>query len=349
MLNHQRKMRKVQINDLEAGMMTAIPIFTKTGVFLIERDTVLTKKIITMLHDYSVYDIAVWEDLAVEEKLELKKFEHDFYENVVDFKQQMNAIVEKNMPIDVNSLLKGVKGVLANSRTGIHMMSMLGQMQEHDDATYIHGMNVALICNMMGRWLRFAQEDIDTLTIAGLLHDIGKLTVPEEILKKPGKLTDAEYEIMRHHPIQGYDILKEHNLDERILFACLMHHERCDGSGYPYGLMDSDIPIFAKIIAIADVYDAMTSARVYREPISPLIVAGMLQKDGLQLYDTQFIMTFLERIIDTFINTQVLLSDGNEGEIIFINRDHIEKPIIYVGNGFVDLAQDSSVEIVKFI
>ena len=126
-------------------------------------------------------------------------------------------------------------------------------MREYDDETYVHSMNVALICNIFARWLRMSEEEIAKATTSGLLHDIGKIKIPDSILKKPDKLTKQEFNIIKRHPQEGYRLLLDSKLDEDVLNAVLMHHERCDGSGYPFGLMANQIGTYAKMVAIADV------------------------------------------------------------------------------------------------
>ena len=142
-------------------------------------------------------------------------------------------------------------------------------MRDVDDLTYVHSMNVALIASVIGKWMGYNQEKIKVLTLAGLMHDIGKLLIPEKILNKPGNLTDNEYEIMKKHVNLGYEQVKNKFMPMSVKEAILLHHEKCDGTGYPFGLKSDKIPETAKIIAIADVYDAMTSSRIYRAPICP--------------------------------------------------------------------------------
>jgi HD-GYP domain-containing protein (c-di-GMP phosphodiesterase class II) len=112
-----------------------------------------------------------------------------------------------------------------------------------------------------------------------------------------------------------------------------MHHERCDGSGYPQNLKGDAIEDFAEIIAIADVYDAMTAARSYRAPMCPFQVIAAFEKDGLGKYNTKFILTFLERIASTYQSNRVLLNDGRGGDIVMLNRRYLSKPIVQLDDG----------------
>ena len=226
---------------------------------------------------------------------------------------------------------------------------MLHCMREYDDATYVHCMNVALICNIFGRWLRLSEEEIRYATSSGLLHDIGKTRIPDAIIKKPGRLTALEYGIVKTHPQEGYRMLEKSSLPDNIRNAVLMHHERCDGSGYPLGLSGDKIDPYAKMVAIADVYDAMTSARIYRGPLCPFKAIALFESEGLQKYDTRFILTFLENVVNTYLLNTVLLSNGETGKIVYINKDHLSSPTIQTDHGFIDLSIHTDIIIESII
>ncbi len=154
---------------------------------------------------------------------------------------------------------------------------------------------------------------------------------------KKGKLTDAEYEVIKAHAQLGYDILKDQPLDERIKNAALMHHERYDGSGYPNHLAGNAIDDMAAIVAIADVYDAMTSDRCYRRALCPFEVIASFELEGLNRYNPQFILCFLEHIANTYVNNNVLLSNGQTGKIILITQ-RLTRPVIQLEDQtFLDL------------
>ena len=126
-----------------------------------------------------------------------------------------------------------------------------------------------------------------------------------------------------------------------------MHHERCDGTGYPAGITQEYIDDFALIVAIADVYDAMTAARAYREPLCAFQVIDSFEKDGLHKYKPKYILTFLKRIVNAYQSNRVMLSNGKSGNIVFINDKALAKPIVELSDGtFIDLSKDHSVSIV---
>jgi putative nucleotidyltransferase with HDIG domain len=190
-----------------------------------------------------------------------------------------------------------------------------------------------MISRILGKWLKWSSADLDNLLLAGLLHDIGKITIPADVLNKEGKLTDEEFELIRSHPRAGYDLIKDLKIDSRIKKAALQHHERCDGSGYPMKSKEIVLDDFAMVIAIADVYDAMTAARKYRAPLCPFQVIREFERDGYHKYKTEFLLTFLRRIATTYQNNRVILSDGQAAKIILLNQNSLSEPLVQLNDG----------------
>ena len=278
-------------------------------------------------------------------------YKKEFDETVTEFRKSLNDIVEKNAPIDTDTLLTQATSLIDGRSTNADYFNMLHSMRNYDDLTFAHSMNVALITNILATWLGLSKEEIEIATLSGLLHDIGKLAIPDSIIKKPGKLTDEEYGIIKKHPYEGYKILQNQPINDHIKNAALMHHEKCDGSGYPLGLSGEKIDPYAKLVAIADVYDAMTAARVYRGPLCPFQAIELFEKEGLQKYEAKYIMVFLENVVMTYMNNRVRLSDGREGDIVFINKNIYSRPMLETPGGqFIDLSKEpSSVSIVQII
>lgn len=279
---------------------------------------------------------------------EFQHFKQAFDEEVNDFKSTINEVVLKNAPLDVDILLDDALNLISHGKGTFSIFDMLHSMRENDDATYAHCLNVALFCNVFAGWLKLSEEETRLATLCGLLHDVGKLKVPETLLKKPGLYTEEEQNAIKAHTREGYMLVQNLDLDSHVKNAVLAHHERCDGTGYPFGLSGFRIDPYAKMVAIADVYDAMTSKRTYRNAMSPIQAIEVLQDEGLQKYDVRFIMVFLENVMNTFIGNRVLLSSGEKGEIIFINKSNITRPTIKCQGHFVDLDQEKEIQIVSF-
>lgn len=253
-------------------------------------------------------------------------------------------IVREDEDLNTNKLLKDTREIIALSDDPVHTFRMLRRVRRYDDLTYIHSLNVAILCHEFANWMRMPEEEQDILTLAGLLHDVGKMGIPGKIIKKAGSLTDEEYELIKQHPQKGYDFLKKHPLDERIMNVALMHHERCDGSGYPNGLKADEIDDFAKIVAIADYYDALTSARVYREPHCPFEVFRMLQQEKNK-FDPAYLAVFMEGVASFYIGCEVVLSNQKRARIVDTNPTDQSNPIVKIDGLIVNLAMAPDVDV----
>ncbi|MBR5422351.1 MAG: HD-GYP domain-containing protein [Lachnospiraceae bacterium] len=281
---------------------------------------------------------------------EFQAFKQSFTENVDGLRTNLNDIVEKNTPINVDNMIGDTMKIISDQGNTFGVFDMLHNMRDFDDLTYAHSMNVAMICNVFGRWLGFDEERLKIATACGMMHDIGKLKIDDNIIKKPGKLTDEEYRAIKSHPTEGYKILKNQNISEHIKFAALEHHEKCDGSGYPMKLTRENIDGYAKIVAIADVYDAMTANRVYREGLCPFRVIEIFEEEGLQKYEISYIMKFLENVVNTYIDNRVMLNDGRIGTVRWINKQRLSKPMLEMADGtFLELGKEPKLSIQRIL
>lgn len=357
-------MQRLFTQDLLPGMVTAEDVYSFTNQLIIPVDTLLTPRLIARLEFYSVISVKVkdevieipfWETEGdsyserIKNSAQFQVFKKLFIEQVNDLKGSMQDILDKDETPDTEVLLKNALSIVPAETTNLGVFDMLHNMREFDDQTYTHCLNVALICNVFSKWLGFSAEDVNTATLCGLLHDIGKLKVPDNLIQKPAPLSKEEFEVVKRHTLDGYQILKSRNMDENIQLAALLHHERCDGSGYPGGVTRSQLNKFARIVAIADVYDAMTSARVYRGPICPFTVLDIFESEGLRIFDCEYILIFLQNIVNTYINNDVLLSDGRKGTVILINKRRVARPILNVEGNVVDLSREPNLVIEKII
>ena len=280
-----------------------------------------------------------------------KVFHEVYLKSIDNLKDTFNNVVMKNEDIDKDAILEDVQNIVSKSRNSLHILDMLQCIRNYNDVTYVHSMNVALLSNMIGRivYPGIRKSELDVLTLSGLLHDIGKMLIPDEIIGKKGRLTISEFNVVKTHVLHGNNILKNLNVDPRVAEVAMRHHERCDGSGYPGGYKGNQIEPFAKIVAIADTYDAMTSDRVYRAAICPFDVIHMFEREGIEKYDTSFLLPFLEKAVQAYINAEVHLSTDKIGRVVMINRDELSRPVVQVGNDFYDLSEDDDISIDKII
>lgn len=356
-------MRKLRTSELVPGMILAEDIYTYNNQRILTKGTELTDNLITRLEVYSVLTAKVEDktvtDTPIDEELSyfghLRKsknyveFKMHFDQSVDSLRQKLDSLAQGNVNLNVPDLLDSTLNLIGSAQGSHNILDMLHTMRQYDDSTYAHSINVALVCYMLAKWLDMNEEQINIATMCGLLHDVGKIKMPDSIIKKPAQLTTDEFAIIKTHPLEGYQMLRSQVMNSHIANAALMHHERCDGSGYPHALVGSQIDMYAKIVSIADVYEAMTAPRIYRGPMCPFQVIAIFEYEGLQKYEPSYILTFLENIVNTYLRTNVKLNDGSIGEIVFINKQLLSKPVVKVGDTFHDLAKEPDLYIVSLI
>ena len=210
----------------------------------------------------------------------------------------------------------------------------LTDLRSYDDYTYAHSVNVAVYCGVIGMGMGMSEVELGHLVTAALLHDLGKLQIPDEILNKPGRLTQEEYLIMKSHATLSYQIISERwDISAHIKEAVLHHHENVDGSGYPDGLEGAQQTMFTRILHVADVYDALTSRRPYKEPYAPYEATEYLMGGCGIMFDREVVETLLKYVPLYPKGTMVTLSDGREA-IIYENFGvHNLRPVVRLMDG----------------
>ena len=211
------------------------------------------------------------------------------------------------------------------------------QFIEHkEDYLYHHSIDVAILAGCIGEWLGCTQKRLESLMWGALLHDIGKTLVPLNIINKSGSLTAEEWNIAQLHAVRGYKYLrKNYDMPHEIHYCVLQHHERMDGSGYPLSLPGKKIDICGRIIAIADIYSAMTSMRSYGKRRTSYDAAATLQSDMFGKLDSQVCLQFLGRLRQFFQGNMVRLNDGRDAEVVFLNPADDSRPMVRTADGTV--------------
>lgn len=361
------KVRQIQVVQAKEGMVVAQDLYTNKNELIIPCDTKLSHEMIEKIKYYEIYRFSVYEEEVPAEKSvstqqpvsHIEKvrssqdfivFKKDFDHTLQGLKKTFCKMLENEEGTDGTEILvQQVEHIMKNGKGSLHVMDMLNCMREYDDVTFAHSISVSLLCRLLGEWLSFSDSDIHILTLCGLLHDIGKLQIDNAIISKQGKLTDSEYKIIQGHPMLGYRLLEKRDLDNRVKYAALSHHERCDGKGYPLRISSDNITFWSKIVMVADVYDAMTADRSYRKGMCPFKALDIMLEDGFSKYDPKVLMTFMEKTVQAYINSYVELSNGEIGEIICSNSSAITRPLIRVGNTFVDLAKNKEINIDRIL
>lgn len=363
--------RRVSVKDAELDMELADDAITPNGMLLIPKNTLLTDKHLFRMNLYQILSIVIKDINGTTSNIKddsvtvsshhviadnvnqpttetFKHFKKVFDTVEGNFRDQLSSLSDGE-PIDCDALLSTTDSLMRSLRLKSELFTYMNHLKSDDNHTYVHSINVSMLCNIFGQWLKMSKEENDQLTLAGLIHDVGKTQIDGDILNKPGKLSNQEYDLMKQHSKLGYDLIRNQDISENIKLGVLMHHERNDGTGYPLGLKGESIPDFAKIIAIADVYDAMTSSRSYHKKFSPFKVIQMFEQESYGYLDTKFLFIFLENIAHYYLGETARLSDGTEAKIVFIHNTSPSRPIVQAGDQMIDLLTNHQLTIEEVV
>lgn len=353
-------MRLVKVAELKAGMVLGEDIYTLTGTLLVSDGTALNDGLIKTIERMGTEAVKIRTDAdigQVEESFDELMSLDDFEDSLDRVYQQSYEAIDDlfnkfklGTKIVSEELDHAIAPILNEVNSNNNIAKKLWQLESFDNYTYDHSIRVSLISALLSKWLGIKGERLKDIAIGGLLHDIGKIKIPDEILNKPGKLTDTEFQTMKKHTLFGLEILKDMQLTNRtILNSVLDHHERINGTGYPRKLVGSKISIEGRIVAIADTYAAMTTDRIYQDKKTPFEVAKHILQASFNDLDPYFINIFLNNLNAFYIGNIVKLSNGEMGTVIMIRKDLPERPLVRVGEKFVDLSMDYSIKITEVI
>lgn len=355
-------MKRINIDELCEGMILGEDIVGKYDIVLVTSGTILTEKQIDSLKKMHISYIYVMEanDSGIDRDSENeaitpsviivdRKLNVEYHKSMVSFKDMYHNL-GLGKKIEKEVVDKSVTPLIDEVLSHNNVLGRLRQIETGDAYTFNHSMGVSILSTMIGKWMNYSPSDLNRLATAAMLHDVGKGKIPLEILNKPGPLTAEEFETMKKHAVYGYEMIKgTEGMDHDICSGILQHHERMDGSGYPFGIKGDRIHEFARIIAIADIFDAMTSNRVYKTKQSPFKVAEILAEGSFASLDPYIANVFLSNISKFYVGNIVKLSTGEVGEIILLNQQMATKPLVKIENGFIDLLKHKEIEIIDVI
>lgn len=344
------------IDEAKKNMILSRDIVNEmNGTSILSKGTVLNEKLIDRIKHLGVRDFYIVDDsqylLARERKMyDRTEIFMESHAKLTDKTRKVFENIKIGKKVLLTEITREADEVINELYKSDNILSRLRQIEEDDDYTFKHSINVSILAAMVGKWFNFPKNEIKQLFLAGLFHDIGKLKISTDIINKPGKLNEKETEIIKKHPVYGYDILSNTiGISKNVLMAVLQHHEREDGSGYPRGIKSKEIHKFAKIIAVCDVFDAMTSTRVYKEKMSPFKVAEQIANDSFGVLNPEVAVVFLKNISNYYVGNLVQLSNGEIGEIVYVYKTDPTRPLIKAGNMFYDLLKERSIQIVDVL
>ena len=352
--------KRYRIQDVEPGMVLAEPAVAMNGRIVLSYGTVLNEKLIDRLQQWNIFavDIIDKPNETIDPKgaptllpvitPEQQTFNATYLEALTEVKETFERIrYYKNIPLShIQNLAGGRLQELAEIPGAIHHLRTLEMM---DERILQHSINVAVLAGVLGRWLGVSVRQISELILTGLLHDVGKMLIDADVaVKRPEDLTTAEAKVYRSHCVAGYRLLNGngHNLPFNVLAGVLQHHEWIDGSGYPLGLRGDKIHFFAKVIAIADLYEIMTSDGLKNHQITPWMAVEIIIGQMFKKLDIEVATIFLSQLREQLVGNAVRLNDGREGLVVYLGTDIFQRPVVRTRDGgFVDLEKDRRINI----
>lgn len=333
---------RVKSSQLVEGCILAKDIKLSSQQPFMRKKTVLNKELIEILKAFLVEEVDVEKYLddgkefvpdrsSTEEEKE-KSFRQLYTEAVEQYRKLFQEWMSGKR-IDHLEVRKIVVPLFEELMKKPSELLLLHHYSKKETYLYHHAIAVSLLSSFIGQKLSLSKPEWIEVGVAGALADAGMALIDKKIINKPGPLSEDEFEEVKKHPIIAYNRLKSTKLvSDRFLLAVLQHHEREDGSGYPLGVKANKIHLYSQIIAVADVYHAMTSERYYRSKKSPYLVLEELWKEQFGKLRINVVRTFVTSILNFVIGTSVVLSDGQKGEIVFYNERNPTRPLVKINH-----------------
>ncbi len=345
-------MRRILVEDLISGMVLGRAIYHANGQILLAKDMVLKEAYIQRLLDLKIPTVYIDDQLTKDIIIEDVISEKTRIKAISQVRQSMERLkLGRNLDDSIvcntkNAVSQIVDDLLENPEVIIN----LSDIRTVDDYTFGHCVNVAVLSIAMGKALRYNQNELKNLGIGAVLHDVGKIKIEDEILNKPGSLTEEEYDKIKNHTWFGYNVLRDYE-EISIISAhvALQHHERFNGDGYPRGLKGNKIHEFAQIVSIADVYDALTANRVYKKAAPPHKAINFISTVSGYQFNPKFVDEFLKHLPLYPLGTMLRLSTGEKAIVIKINGENINRPVVRLvqDHNEDDISQYDEIDLIR--
>lgn len=353
-----KKRKYVRTRSLKEGMRIDQAIVDHTGRTLIARGTYLDDFMIDSLLKKGVGGIytSEGEDDPDEEDIPIETREKIEKLKVADpAKVELTESVKKRVSEGIQYLYQNTESENFTDTTNTIANDLMSAVIENDalavdistlkvsdEYTFKHSVDVATMAMVIAKKHGLTDKQIYEIGVTGLLHDVGKCKIPNEVLNKPARLTDDEFALMKQHTLFGFKILKDkQDVSDNIRLGVLQHHEKINGRGYPQGLPADKISLYAKILSVADIYDALVTRRPYKEPFSQRDAVEMIMSMTTEL-DIDIMKSFMDSILLYPVGCTVTLSTGEKAKVVKNNTECILRPkVVGLTSGNVyDLASD---------
>jgi len=348
----------IKISEAKAGMILAEDVYGTNSVIYAAAGNTLTQKMIGSLGRIGTDRVAIIESNDYYSVDEMMAKNGELPESIKEDLNKVTDVLKKFYYNDYDisdKLINQIKAPLDNLASCLvnspSSLIKLKALMDKNRQEVQHGVNVAMLSILICHWSGEFSEDIEDIAMAGILHDIGKIRIPSSILNKASFLSAEENKIIKKHAHDGVKMVRKfENISENVVKGILHHHERLDGSGYPQSLKEDQIHRIGKIIAIADIYESLTTKRVYQNKITPYLACQLLLKGSYSgKTDIKLTNKFAHGILELYIGSTVKLNTGETGEVIFNNRYLLDKPLVKVNDRFIDLSNETDYSIIEIV
>ncbi|WP_410512934.1 HD-GYP domain-containing protein [Paenibacillus sp. BR2-3] len=363
-------MPNISVADVKPGSKIIKDVITPLGGTLFTKGKILLPRDMDILHAFLIQQVEIEGSEADNKAAEPVKtpakatpisaktvavINHRSHSPLHDEYDKMLGLIKSSyrsitaLPLPIFELRSQLEALVVHIKD-YHVLKFVPRMFNEQDYNYHNAVLSSLTSYKIAQWCNYPQKDWMQAAFAGLLHDIGNAKVDPSILQKAEPLSSNERDEVRRHTTYGYQLLRNVTaINEGVRLAALQHHEKIDGSGYPLRLEGSQIHFYAKIVAVADIYHAMTREKAYRKAQSPYLVLEQILKEGFGKLDPVIVQTFIQKTTELYNGTQIRLSDGRPGEIIFSDRNNPTRPMVKVEGAIVNLALDRELYIKEII
>ena len=334
-------MKSARVSEILIGNMIAEPVYSEHGNLLLKEGVIINDHVLNKLLAHEIDYVYIFDALmeGVEQKSLVR--EEKLEESVRVVKNVFDDVLHKeSMGVksgisrsDIALVKNVVDELLKELENAENILYTVVDLIGTDAYTYKHSVNVTVLSIIAAKALGYDREDIKNIAMGALLHDIGKVRVESELILKPGKLTFEERKRVEKHPSYGYELLEAiEGLSYTTKQIILLHHEKLDGSGYPYGLRGIEIPPYVRIVTVCDMYDAMTTDRVYRNKMPIYRALDILMAEAIYRIDPKVYSVLLNNIAVYPVGTGIVLSDGRIGVVMKYRHKNPARPIVRVLN-----------------
>lgn len=343
-------MIKLNLNHLPVNQILARNIYDQDGNLLLAQGIVLEARHIEQLLIKGYQEVYLQEEKLPVEQTVIEK-------RVVPLSPAMGTAVEhiKEFMLHVssghaitrNQVEETINLIYPEIVGTTNILNQIKLLREKDEYTMKHSVSVSVIAVKIGESMGIPEESLRNLGIAALLHDIGKARISMDLINKPTRLTPQELKEIQKHPLHGFKIVQDINIpDTEVVTAILQHHEHYDGSGYPFRVFGRKLHLFSRIIAVADVFDALTSDRPYRKAIPLFNALDEVVNNSMGHLDPTITRRLANYVLNMIPGEIVKLNDGSTASVVLVNRDEPHRPMVRAGNHFINLKEERQLHVI---